>query len=155
MPEHAEKEIGFSLWLKKLWNIAQNSSAKLVFFASKEAIAAIDELQLKHPIVFEYHEFTNWNNFLALKNEMLKDDNLVIVLSRKNMPSYDTNMSKIPTYLNTYFNKKSYLLIYPKQAGVKDSSPINLTNPTLLEPFDKMAEIEQSISKIFRKKQSK
>lgn len=155
VPEHAEKEIGFSLWLKKLWNIAQNSSAKLVFFASKETITAIDELQLKHPIVFEYHEFTNWNNFLALKNEMLKDDNLVIVLSRKNMPSYDTNMSKIPTYLNTYFNKKSYLLIYPKQAGVKDSSPINLTNPTLLEPFDKMAEIEQSISKIFRKKQSK
>ncbi|MGJ8716127.1 MAG: cation:proton antiporter domain-containing protein [Maribacter stanieri] len=155
VPELAEKEIGFSLWLKKLWNIAQNSSAKLVFFASKETITAIDELQLKHPIVFEYHEFTNWNNFLALKNEMLKDDNLVIVLSRKNMPSYDTNMSKIPTYLNTYFNKKSYLLIYPKQAGVKDSSPINLTNPTLLEPFDKMAEIEQSISKIFRKKQSK
>tara|TARA_R110002126_G_scaffold411_20_gene2744 strand:- start:71 stop:2227 length:2157 start_codon:yes stop_codon:yes gene_type:complete len=155
VPEHAEKEIGFSLWLKKLWNIAQNSSAKLVFFASKETIAAIDELELKHQLVFEYHEFTNWNNFLALKNEMLKDDNLIIVLSRKNMPSYDTNMSKIPTYLNTYFNKKSYLLIYPKQAGVKDSSPINLTNPTLLEPFDKMAEIEQSISKIFRKKQSK
>lgn len=155
VPEHAEKEIGFSLWLKKLWNIAQNSSAKLVFFASKETTTAIDELQLKNPIVFEYHEFTNWNNFLALKNEMLKDDNLVIVLSRKNMPSYDSNMSKIPTYLNTYFNKKSYLLIYPKQAGVKDSSPINLTNPTLLEPFDKMAEIEQSISKIFRKKQSK
>eukprot|EP01093_Parvamoeba_rugata_P004980 TRINITY_DN1703_c0_g1_i3.p1 TRINITY_DN1703_c0_g1~~TRINITY_DN1703_c0_g1_i3.p1 ORF type:complete len:719 (+),score=114.05 TRINITY_DN1703_c0_g1_i3:1928-4084(+) len=155
VPEHAEKEIGFSLWLKKLWNIAQNSSAKLVFFASDETKTAIDSFQLKHPVVYEHHHFKNWEDFLVLKNEILKDDNLVIVLSRKNMPSYDPNMSKIPTYLNTYFNKKSYLLIYPKQAGVKDTSPINLTNPTLLEPFDKMAEIEQSISKIFRKKQSK
>ncbi|WP_424002681.1 hypothetical protein [Maribacter sp. IgM3_T14_3] len=92
---------------------------------------------------------------MVLKNEILKDDNLVIVLSRKNMPSYDPNMSKIPTYLNTYFNKKSYLLIYPKQAGVKDTSPINLTNPTLLEPFDKMDEIGQTISNIFRKKKPK
>ncbi|MGO4920168.1 cation:proton antiporter domain-containing protein [Maribacter spongiicola] len=155
VPEHAEKEIGFSLWLKKLWNIAQNSSAKLVFFASDETKTAIDSLQLNHPVVYEYHHFKNWEDFLVLKNEILKDDNLVIVLSRKNMPSYDPNMSKIPTYLNTYFNKKSYLLIYPKQAGVKDTSPINLTNPTLLEPFDKMDEIGQTISNIFRKKQSK
>ncbi|MDP5062556.1 MAG: cation:proton antiporter [Maribacter sp.] len=155
VPEHAEKEIGFSLWLKKLWNIAQNSSAKLVFFASDETKTAIDSLQLKHPVVYEYHHFKNWEDFLVLKDEILKDDNLVIVLSRKNMPSYDPNMSKIPTYLNTYFNKKSYLLIYPKQAGVKDTSPINLTNPTLLEPFDKMDEIGQTISNIFRKKKPK
>ncbi|WP_424002679.1 cation:proton antiporter [Maribacter sp. IgM3_T14_3] len=52
VPEHAEKEIGFSLWLKKLWNIAQNSSAKLVFFASDETKIAIDTLQLKHPVVY-------------------------------------------------------------------------------------------------------
>tara|TARA_R110002051_G_scaffold4043_1_gene21389 strand:+ start:26984 stop:29143 length:2160 start_codon:yes stop_codon:yes gene_type:complete len=155
VPKYAEKEIGFSLWLKKMWNIATNSNAQLVFFASKETKIAIDELQLKNPVEYEYHHFSKWDDFLILKNEILNDDNLVIVLSRKDMPSYDYNMSKIPTYLNIHFNKKSYLLIYPMQAGVKDSSPINLSNPTLLEPFDKMDEIGQTISKIFRNKKSK
>ncbi len=152
VPAHAEKEIGFPFWLTKVWNIAKNSSANLIFFATKETKVAIDALQVKNPIAYEFKEFKDWNNFLALKSEFQKDDNLVIVLSRKDKPSYDSNMSKIPSYLNKYFNAMSYLLVYPMQVGANESSLIDLTNPTLKEPFDKIDELGQTIVKIFKRK---
>ena len=155
VPAHAEKEIGFPFWLTKVWNIAKNSSAKLIFFATKETNAAIDALQLKNPLVYEFREFKDWNTFLELKSEFQKDDNLVIVLSRKDKPSYDSNMSKIPSFLNKYFNAMSYLLVYPMQVGEFDKSQIDLTNPTLIEPFGKIDELEQTIAKIFKSKHPK
>ena len=152
VPAHAEKEIGFPFWLTKVWNIARNSSAKLIFFATKETKIAIDALQVKNPIAYEFKEFKDWNKFVSLKSEFQKDDNLVIILSRKDKPSYDSNMSKIPSYLNKYFNTMSYLLVYPMQVGEIDSSQLNLNNPTLTEPFDKIDELGQSIVKIFKRK---
>lgn len=152
VPAHAEKEIGFPFWLTKVWNIARNSSAKLIFFATKETKIAIDALQVKNPIAYEFKEFNDWNKFVTLKSEFQRDDNLVIILSRKDKPSYDSNMSKIPSYLNKYFNAMSYLLVYPMQVGEIDSSQLNLNNPTLTEPFDKIDELGQSIVKIFKRK---
>lgn len=155
VPAHAEKEIGFPFWLTKVWNIAKNSSAKLIFFATKETKIAVDALQVKNPIAYEFKEFKDWNTFLELKSEFQKDDNLVIVLSRKDKPSYDSNMSKIPSYLNKYFNAMSYLLVYPMQVGANESSLIDLTNPTLKEPFDKIDELGQTIAKILKRKHPK
>lgn len=152
VPAHAEKEIGFPFWLTKVWNITRNSSAKLIFFATKETKIAIDALQVKNPIAYEFKEFNDWNKFVTLKSEFQRDDNLVIILSRKDKPSYDSNMSKIPSYLNKYFNAMSYLLVYPMQVGEIDSSQLNLNNPTLTEPFDKIDELGQSIVKIFKRK---
>lgn len=152
VPENAEKEMGFPFWLIKAWNIARNSGAKLLFYATKETLKFIDEIQLKHPIACEFIEFNDWDDFLILARDFHQDDNLIIVLSRKDKPSYQNNMTKIPTYLNKYFKKFSYILIYPMQAGVADSSQIDLKNPTFIEPFEKLDEIGKSIAKIFRRK---
>ena len=148
VPEHAEKELGFPFWLKKVWNIAQNSNAKLVFFGTGETKKSIDASATKHQIAFQFKEFTDWDDFLVLKKDLLTNDNLIIVLSRKNMPSYHHNMNKIAVYLNSYFNRMSYILVYPMQPEAKDDTKIDMTNPTLLEPID---EIGQSISKIFKR----
>jgi Kef-type K+ transport system membrane component KefB len=152
VPENAEKEIGFPFWLFKVWNIAKNSGAKLIFYASQDSINLIQEVMLKHPIECAFEEFTEWDDFLILARDFSRDDNLIIVLSRKDKPSYDSNMSKIPNYLNKYFKEHSYILIYPMQIGVTDSSEIDLKNPTFIEPLEKLDEIGKTIAKIFRKK---
>lgn len=152
VPENAEKEIGFPFWLIKIWNIARNSGAKLLFYANKETLELIKEIQSKHPIESDFEEFDDWNDFLILARNFHKDDNLIIVLSRKDRPSYHSNMSKIPYYLNNYFKETSYILIYPMQAGVSDSSQIDLKNPTFIEPLEKLDEIGKTIAKIFRRK---
>ncbi|MDP2175438.1 MAG: cation:proton antiporter [Bacteroidota bacterium] len=152
VPENAENEIGFPFWLIKVWNIARNSGAKLLFYANTETLSVIKEIQTKHPIDCVFEVFNDWDDFLILAREFNKDDNLIIVLSRKDKPSYHQNMSKIPSYLNKYFMNTSYILIFPMQAGVSDSTEIDFKNPTFIEPLEKLDEIGKTIAKMFRRK---
>jgi Kef-type K+ transport system membrane component KefB/nucleotide-binding universal stress UspA family protein len=152
VPENAEKEIGFPFWLIKVWNIARNSGAKLVFYAAQETLQFIKEIQSKHPIECEFENFSDWDDFLILARDFHQDDNLIIILSRKDKPSFHSNMTKIPSYLNKYFKDTSYILIYPMQTGVTDTSQIDLKNPTFIEPLEKLDEIGKTIAKIFRRK---
>ena len=151
VPENAEKEIGFPFWLIKLWNIARNSGAKLVFYAGSETILVIQEIQSKHPIQCEFEEFSDWEDFLILSRNVQDDDNLIIILSRKDKPSFQQQMTKMPQYLNKYFVATSYILIYPMQIGVSDTTKIDLKNPTFIEPFEKLDEIGKTIAKIFNR----
>lgn len=152
VPENAEKEIGFPFWLIKVWNIARNSGAKLLFYANNNTLKIIQNIKSKHPIECEFEEFNDWNDFLILARDFHADDNVIIVLSRKDKPSYHNNMTKIPTYLNKYFKETSYIIIFPMQTGVTDTNEIDLTNPTFLEPLEKLDEIGKTIAKIFKQK---
>lgn len=152
VPENAEKEIGFPFWLVKVWNIARNSGAKLVFYATQDTIKFINEIQANHPIDCEFENFNDWDDFLILARNFQQDDNLIIILSRKDKPSFHSKMTKIPSYLNKYFKDTSYILIYPMQVGVADTSQIDLKNPTFIEPLEKLDEIGRTIAKIFRRK---
>ena len=152
VPEKAERVIGFPFWLIKVWNIARNSGAKLVFYASSETLKIIEEVQANHPIESEFIEFNDWDNFMNLSKAVHKDDNLIIIMSRKDKTSYQSSMANIPDYLNNHFMENSFILVYPIQLGVKDSSSIDLKNPTIIEPLQKLDEIGKNIAKIFRQK---
>ncbi|WP_031428851.1 cation:proton antiporter [Flavimarina sp. Hel_I_48] len=152
VPENAENEIGFPFWIIKVWNIARNSGAKLIFYAAQETLNLIQEIQTKHPIACEFRNFNNWDHFLTLAGNFHQDDNLIIVLSRKDKPSFHSNMTKIPSYLNEYFKDTSYILIYPMQSGVADSSQINLKNPTFIEPLEKLDDMRKTVARLFRNK---
>lgn len=152
IPENAEQEIGFKFWLLKVWNIAGNSGAKLVFYASEATLRFIRDNQPKQKIEFDYKVFIDWNDFLILARDFQPNDNLIIVLSRKDKPSYHGNMRKIPKYLNKYFEDTSYILIYPVQEGVAETSQIDLKNPTFIEPMNQLDGIGKRIARIFRRK---
>lgn len=152
VPNKAEKEIGFPFWLVKVWNIARNTGAKLVFYANLETLKYIKDVHSKHPIDCEFYEFPDWNDFLILSRDIKNDDNLIIVLSRKDQPSFHSSMNKIHTYLNNYFQTVSFILIYPMQIGVTKDSGIDFTNPSIIEPIEKLDEIGKTIANLFRKK---
>jgi Kef-type K+ transport system membrane component KefB/nucleotide-binding universal stress UspA family protein len=151
VPVNAEKEIGFPFWIIKVWNIARNSGAQLLFYASKETLGYIREIQIKNPVECDFKEFYEWDDFLILAKEFQSDDNLIIVLSRKDKHSYHSSMARIPAYLNKYFKETSYIIIYPVQAGVADTSIINL-DPTIIEPLEKLDEIGKTIARLFKRK---
>jgi len=54
--------------------------------------------------------------------------------------------------LNKYFQGNSFILIYPMQQGVVDNEEIDLNNPSLIEPIEKLDEIGKNIMKLFRRK---
>lgn len=156
LPERAEKEMGFPFWLIKVWNIARNTGARLVFYASAQTLQYIQTIHAKHPIDATFVEFSDWNDFLILARDVKNNDNLIIVMSRKDRPSYNSNMTKIPTYLNKYFQDNNFILIYPVQAGISSETSSDLMNPSMLEPFkdnmDKLDEIGKTIANLFQRK---
>lgn len=152
VPQNAEKEIGFPFWLSKIWNIPKNTGAKIVFYAHETTLAYIKKIHLKHPIEADFKIFDDWNDFLIISREIRIDDNILIVLSRINKLSYHVNMTNIPTYLNKYFQANSFILVYPMQQGVVDNEEIDLNNPSLIEPIEKLDEIGKNIMKLFRRK---
>jgi Kef-type K+ transport system membrane component KefB len=152
VPQNAEKEIGFPFWLSKVWNISKNTGSKMVFYANETTISVIKEIQSNHPIEAEFRMFDDWNDFLIISRDIKKDDNIFIVLSRVHKPSFHENMRNIPSYLNKYFQTNSFILVYPMQIGVVDNETIDLNNPSMLEPMEKLDEIGKNITRLFKRK---
>lgn len=152
VPPNAEYETGFTFWLVKIWNISENTGAKIVFYSTHKIIDLIKEITQKHPINIEYVEFFNWNEFLILSRDVKNDDNLVIVLSRKNFLSYHTEMIKIPMYLNKYFSSNNFVLVFPAQSISIHEEKVDLTNSSLIETIEKVDIIGKTIANIFQKK---
>lgn len=152
VPERAEREVGFPIWLLKVWNIARNTGAKLVFYASSQTTEYIREVNLKHPIQCEFVNFIDWDDFLILSREVRSDDNLVFVLSRKDRPSFANYMTRVPAYLNKYFSNINFIMVYPIQTGVEGESNVDLKNPSAMESLEKLDDLGKTISNLFKRK---
>jgi Kef-type K+ transport system membrane component KefB/nucleotide-binding universal stress UspA family protein len=152
VPDRAEKEVGFPFWLLKVWNIAKNTGTKLVFYSSEQTLKYVKEVNKKHPVECEFNIFEEWDDILILSRDVKPDDNLILILSRKDRPSYDINMTKIPNYLNKYFKNTNFILIYPMQAGVLDESHTDLKNASVLEPLEKLDDLGKIITNLFKRK---
>ncbi|MEA1786584.1 cation:proton antiporter [Arenibacter sp. GZD96] len=151
IPDKAEYESGFSFWLSKIWNLALHTGAKILIYANKQTIDLVKAIQIKHPIDLAYVHFNNWDHFPEFSKEVGIDDNLVIVLSRKNLLSYKENMEEIPTYLNRHFRGRNFLLIYPSQSMFTTDGKVDLTNPSLLKAIAGIDVIGKTIAGIFKK----
>lgn len=130
VPERAENELGFALWMMKVWNMGRNTNTKVVFYAPSHTLSRIRGIHAEHPIEAEFHEFSNWDDFLILFREVRANDILLAVLSRKGGASYHRNMNQVAEYLNKYAHSNSFILIYPAQQNAPQNGDLN--NPSLL-----------------------
>lgn len=155
VPERAEKELGFPLWVVKVWNLSRNTGARIDFFASPQTIEWLKVVQKKHPIEAAFNEFGEWDDFLVLSREIRENDTLMVIMSRKGYQSYNDQMAKIPSYLNKYFTSNNFILVYPSQSIEKWQSG-NLGDASVFEPLsdnlDKLEEFGKYIGKLFRRK---
>lgn len=121
IPDRAEKEAGFPQWVNRIWNVIQNTGAKVIFYGSPETLERLKNILRKRGGEMEFTEFGDWDDFLIVFRDVQKDDNLWIIMSRMSGLSYNANMNRIPSYLNKYFQSNSFILIYPLQANVSNN----------------------------------
>jgi Kef-type K+ transport system membrane component KefB len=119
----AEFEPGFCHWFSKLYTIAKEAGLSIDFFAGKETLLELQDLQ-KDQISegkMTFNQFWNWDDFLIFTREVKKNDLLVIVSSRKGQVSYQHQLEKLPYYLSNYFTANSFIMLYPQQVekGIK------------------------------------
>lgn len=136
IPANAEKEIGFPYWLVRVWNLARNSGSKIVFYGNRAVLSILEEVKAKHNINAEFTEFTDWDDFLIVSRDIHDDDALVVVMSRRNCPSYSRQMALIPTYMNKYFQSSNCVLVYPVQLGIGEEEMGSFRSISLLDHFE-------------------
>jgi Kef-type K+ transport system membrane component KefB/nucleotide-binding universal stress UspA family protein len=152
LPEHAEREIGFPFWLVKVWNIARNTGARLVFYARPDTLACLKNIHSKHAVDSSFISLQQADELLTVKGQIQRDDNLMIIMSREDRLSYQEYMAQVPVYLNEAFKAHSFILVYPMQAGVSDLAYINLKNPSIHEPIERLDEIGRTIARLFKRR---
>ena len=118
LPAQAEKEAGFPLWTRKLWNAARNTGARIVFYAAQSTLEYLREMHRKRPIDAEFIAFDEREGFvMPAVSSVRSDDCLWVVMSRRDRISYRTAMGRVPYYLDSHFKQNSLVLVYPVQAG--------------------------------------
>ncbi|EMS31400.1 Na+/H+ antiporter [Mariniradius saccharolyticus AK6] len=156
IPKDAEKELGFIHWLLRVWNIGRNTGAKLSFFAHSETLEFIKEVQKKFSIEAQFTEFPDWEDFLILSRDLKENDALMVIMSRKSGESYNPVMQKLPKYLNKYFNKNNFILVYPIQNDLEDpyakTGGTSFLNPLLSGSVHTLENFSEAIGKVFKKK---
>lgn len=117
IPEQAEKEIGFTQWVMRIWNVIENTGARAVVYGADPALRQMKKMLVKQTGGVEYTEFSDWEDFLIVFRDVKEDDMLWVVMSRHDRLSFNAAMNRIPGYLNKYFIANSFVLVYPLQAG--------------------------------------
>ena len=126
VPEKAEQEAGFQLWLRRIHLLAENSGARISLLAPESTLAYLRPRGRKRPANIDYVPFTQWDDLPSLEHDMRDDDCLWFVMSRRDRVSYHPSMSRIPTYLEHHFADYSSILLYPVQAGDTESRYIRV-----------------------------
>lgn len=122
IPDQAEKEIGFCQVMERIWNAIQNTGAKCIIYGSNDTLEAIRKLFAKKSGEVSYVEFSDWDDFLIVFRDIKPNDTMWIMLSRKEGLSYSPIMARIPKYLNKYFQANNFVLVYPIQAAMNEST---------------------------------
>jgi Kef-type K+ transport system membrane component KefB len=152
IPAEGENEPGFTFWMQKVTNIVRNTGTRLVVYATKQTTASLRKSDSWKFFISDYRIFRDWDDFPSLSREIRGDDNIIIVMSRKNHLSYHHKMQKVTSYLNKYFRDNSFILIYPVQAGISDDASEPSSDAAVRTVFVQLREIGRQLGKIYRKK---
>lgn len=147
VPPRAEKELGFPFWVKRVWNLARNTSIKIVLFCSEETQTVFEKINSENPISLSFKRLSVYRDLLIISGEVRKDDALVFVLSKKFNASYDETMEYISSYIDAYFKDKNFILIYPMQQNAKMGEISEMTNPSSSTALTRIEDLTGTIVK--------
>ena len=121
VPEKAEQEAGFQMWLRRIRHLAENSGIKIVVFAPATTMEYLRPKGRKRTANLDFVPFELWDDLPSLEHDLRDDDCLWFVMSRRERVSYHPAMSRIPAMLEHLFAAYSSVLLYPVQAGDTES----------------------------------
>lgn len=124
IPENAHKEAGFFHSLLRVWNIARNSGATIVFYAPENILDILQKIIKKANIEAEFIIMNTWQDGERTATQLKDDEALIIFMAKRGMQSYIPRMRLIPEMLNRYLSDNNYLLIFPFSEYDKNSPEI-------------------------------
>jgi Kef-type K+ transport system membrane component KefB len=151
IPPQAEHELGFPLWLVKIWNIAKNTGRRMIFYVNEDTREYLQKILVANPIRVEFRPFPSWDDPSNLNILLKKDDNLIMVLSRRGDPSYHPNMDLVPDLVGTWLKDHSFILIYPNPLDASSALSHDFLHSNLAGPRSRLEVIRAGINRLFTK----
>lgn len=117
VPENAEFETGFQLWVMRIANLCAQIGAKLIIQAYPKTLEYIRTAlkEGKYEVRYEFRVMNTWDDFILLSGEIQEEDLLVIVGARKGSLSHTSDLESMPGYLSRNFRRHNLLVVYPRQ----------------------------------------
>jgi len=156
--KHAQWEEGFNHWVSKVLTISKESGLPLTIYcnsSNKEAIETVNQATSK-PLNVNFENWDDWDDFLILSRELQPNDLFIVVISRPGYSSYHAKLAKTSYYLNKYFAKFSYILLYPQQKITYSKlTDLHHEEGTILDVFTEGRKVAEKttnlIGNLFRK----
>ncbi len=145
IPENAHKEAGFFHSLLRVWNIARNSGATLIFYAPENIIGILQKIIKKANIEAEFIIMNTWKDGEKTAAELKEDEALILFMAKRGMQSYVPRMRLIPELLNKSLKNNNYLLIFPYSEYAQNDAEIRSVGN-----HDDFMEIGNVIKRIFK-----
>lgn len=117
VPQNAEYETGFHMWVTRLGTLAANIEAKISFlsYATTATLikAAVEEDQIQADI--RYRTVTEWDDFITLTSDIDDGDLLVMISARRGSISHSPDLEQTTAYISRHFQRHNLLVVFPKQ----------------------------------------
>lgn len=158
VPFRAELEPGFLHWFNKLHTSSKETGLPLIIYGHPQTLHHLEEANQHKaaPLNINYTEFTDWDDFLIFSRDVKSNDLFIIVSSRKGHVSYHTQLDKLPYHLTKYFERNSFILLYPKQLehgyGRED---VQLVDSAFIESLSDNMNVFKKLSRLIKNKVKK
>lgn len=150
----AEAERGFKHWFEKIVTISKEAGMSLTMYAPIETIYELKLINqaMTTPAPITYKEFFNWEDFLFFRGELKPNDLFVIISSRRGHFSYNAHIERLPYYLSRYFQKNSFIILYPKQLEQAPYPAENLQGENIIDTISEKIGLGGHFKKLFKNK---
>ena len=145
IPPLAYRESGFFEALSKIWNIARNSSAPLIFYSTADIIEILYRIIKKSAVEASFVNISDWKEVDQVIGGLTSDQGLIVLMADRNRFSYRSPIHTITQYLNENQIENNYLLIYPFTENNSDVS-----EKRAISNHQDFAEIGKLIQRVFR-----
>jgi len=145
IPENAHQEAGFFHSLLRVWNIARNSGATLIFYAPENIVGILQKIIKKANIEAEFIIMNTWKDGEKTAAGLKDDEALILFMAKRGMQSYIPRMRLIPELLNKSLKNNNYLLIFPYSEYAQNDAEIRSVGN-----HDDFMEIGNVIKRIFK-----
>ena len=118
-PKFADREFGFHNWLSRILRMGKSLDLSCQFFATPQTFEQVEEFhkQQRTSVKISNTEFTDWEEFHNLGQQLSPSDLIIIPLPRSGGVSYKLSQESIPRLMAKHFEHFSFILVYTSSAN--------------------------------------
>lgn len=119
VPDKAQFETGFSIWVASVCNLAAQIGCRLIFCCSADTRRAVGSViaRGRYGVRSEYRQMDEWDDFLLLSSRIKDEDLFIVITARRASLSHTSDLDTLPDFLQKYFSRNNLIVIYPEQFG--------------------------------------